>query len=215
MTRADGTTAIPASWWARGLLFENCNCQTVCPGHVHFSQLCTHERCVGYWAIRFDEGRFGPVDLAGVRTVIGYDSPRHMVDGDWIQTLIVDDGASPEQRDAIEAILDGRAGGPWAKLAPFVGTRVPTRSLPIRIDGADAVKRIEIDGVGESTVTPIRGRDRSKPVTFTNMFNQIHATEQVVATGETRYDDGTVVVVTEGTHGLYSSFEWRVAPDGS
>jgi len=32
-------------WFARGLLFENCSCQIVCPGHVHFDQLCTHERC--------------------------------------------------------------------------------------------------------------------------------------------------------------------------
>ena len=38
------------TWWARGLIFENCSCTLVCPGHVHFSQPCTHERCVGYWA---------------------------------------------------------------------------------------------------------------------------------------------------------------------
>ena len=58
-----------SSWFARGLLFENCNCQVVCPGHVHFSQECTHERCLGYWAIRFDEGRFEDVDLAGAKVV--------------------------------------------------------------------------------------------------------------------------------------------------
>jgi hypothetical protein len=28
---------------------------------MHFSQLCTHERCKGYWAFRFDEGMFGDV----------------------------------------------------------------------------------------------------------------------------------------------------------
>jgi len=33
-------------WHARGLLFENCSCQLVCPGHMHFSQPCTQERCL-------------------------------------------------------------------------------------------------------------------------------------------------------------------------
>jgi hypothetical protein len=42
------------SWWAKGLLVENCNCQVVCPGHVHFSQDCTYERCRGFWAVLVD-----------------------------------------------------------------------------------------------------------------------------------------------------------------
>ena len=50
--RCTGMTDTPAGWWARGLIFENCACTLVCPGHMHFSQLCTHERCKGYWAFR-------------------------------------------------------------------------------------------------------------------------------------------------------------------
>ena len=42
------------TWFARGLIFENCACTLVCPGHMHFSQNCTHHRCKGYWALRFD-----------------------------------------------------------------------------------------------------------------------------------------------------------------
>ncbi len=37
-------SAESVAWWARGLLFENCSCAVVCPGHFHFSQKCTHER---------------------------------------------------------------------------------------------------------------------------------------------------------------------------
>src|SRR5262249_59594081 len=39
--RAVDAPTIPSSWWARGLLFENCSCTLVCPGHLHFSQNCT------------------------------------------------------------------------------------------------------------------------------------------------------------------------------
>lgn len=199
------------SWWARGLLFENCNCQLVCPGHMHFDQLCTHERCKGFWAMRFDEGRFGDLDLAGQRALKAYDCPRHMIDGDWTEAVIIDAAASPAVRDALDRILTGRAGGPWEKLGQFVSRRLDTRYLPIRFDEAAATKKVTIEGLLEGEITDIRGRDRGQPVTFQNIFNQLHAPEQVIARGATRYDDGVIVVNHAGTHGLHSMFSWSVA----
>ena len=208
---AGSSTPLPA-WWAKGLLFENCNCQTVCPGHVHFSNKCTHERCIGFWAIRFDEGSYGDVDLAGVTAVIGYDSPQQMIAGGWTETLTIDVRASQAQRTAVETILTGRAGGPWEVLDRFVERRLPTRILPIEITDEDAVKRVVIEGLLESTIKNIRGADRNEPVTFKNMFNQVHASTQVIARGDTAYDDGEIVLTSEGTHALYSHFDWSVTP---
>ena len=199
------------TWWAEGLLFENCNCQTVCPGHVHFDQYCTHERCRGWWAMRFDGGDFEGVPLGGVAAVVAYDSPRHMIDGDWTEVILIDEAASEPQRQAIDAILTGRAGGPWAILGRFVGTRLPTRMVPIHIVDEERSKRIIVGNLLDGTVTWIRGRERDAPVTFENMFNQIHASSMVVARGSSRYDDGRIVIATEGTHGLWSQFRWAVA----
>jgi hypothetical protein len=202
------TTDETAAWWARGLLFENCSCQAVCPGHVHFEQLCTHQRCLGYWAIRFDEGEFDGIPLRGLSAVIVYDSPQHMIEGDWREGIVIDERASEAQRDAIETLLTGRAGGPWAVLARFVSKRLPTRHLPIRIEDRGNVKRIVVAGLLESTIEAIRGRDKSRTVTFENMFNQIHATSQVIAKGAARYDDGEIIFDTDETHALYSDFSW-------
>ena len=201
----------PQRWWARGLLFENCCCQVICPGHVHFDNRCTYDRCVGYWAVRFDEGEFEGVPLSGLSAVIAYDSPQHMIEGNWTEVLIIDVSASKEQRQAIESILNGRAGGPWAKLAPFVSRWLDTRYHPIRIDDAGTTKRIVIDGLLDGTIEHLRGKDRSEPVTIQNMFNQLHAKMQVVATGSTRYDDGVILVDTDRTHSLYSHFSWSVS----
>jgi hypothetical protein len=115
------------NWWAKGLIFENCNCQLVCPGHMHFDQRCTHERCLGYWAIRVDAGEFGRVALAGLRAVIAFDTPQHMISGNWTEVIFIDEGATQEQRRALEMILTGCAGGPWEVLAKFVGRRLDTR----------------------------------------------------------------------------------------
>lgn len=198
------------AWRARGLLFENCNCQLVCPGHVHFDQLCTHERCVGYWAIRIDDGAFGEVSLGGLKAVIAYESPQHMIDGNWTEVIVIDQAASPAQRRAVEAILTGRAGGPWAVLARFVSRWLDTRFLPIDLADDGATKKARIPGLLEAAITQIRGRDRAQPVLFQNIFNQIHAPTQVLATGVTQYDDGVIKFSNEKTHGLYSNFDWAV-----
>ena len=198
------------SWFARGLLFENCTCTLVCPGHMHFSQKCTFERCKGFWAIRVDEGRFGDVPLDGLKAVIVYDTPQRMIDGGWTQALVVDARSTDAQRKAMETILTGRASGPWEKLASFVATQYATEFLPIEIDDADATKRVSIRDRLTGVISQIRGRDRSKPVVFENCFNQIHAPYQVLYRGDTTYDDGRIVVHNSGSHGLSSQFEWMV-----
>jgi len=177
---------------------------------MHFSQLCTHERCKGYWALRFDEGALGGVALTGVKALVAFDTPQRMIDGGWTQTLIIDQGASEDQRRAIEAILTGRVGGPWAKLAGFVALQRPTEIRPIEIADEGATKRISIADRLKGFVTQIRGRDKTQPVVFENIFNQIHASRQVLARGDTAYDDGTIVVHNSGTHGLFSNFAWAV-----
>jgi len=203
-------SAMP-KWWAKGLLFENCNCRVVCPGHVHFDQLCTFDRCVGYWAIHFEAGAFDGVSLGELNAVVIYDTPQHMISGNWTEAILIDEGASAAQREKIEDILSGKAGGPWEVLARFVARRLATRFVPIQIEDLGKTKRVVINGLLESSIEAIRGRDKSKPVTFENMFNQIHAPSQVIARGGTRYDDGEIQIKNDQSHALYSNFDWSVS----
>ncbi len=205
------TAPVRPRWFARGLLFENCSCTLVCPGHMHFSQYCTHERCKGYWAIRIDEGAFDDVSLAGSRIVIAFDSPQRMIDGGWVETIIIDESATPAQRHALETVFSGRAGGPWEKLAGFVATWQPTEFCRIEFVDEGATKRATIADRLRTVVAQIRGRDRSKPVLFENIFNQIHAPTQVIALGDADYDDGAIRFSNAQSHGLFSNFEWTVA----
>ena len=196
------------TWWAEGLLFENCNCTAVCPGHIHFSQRCTHEVCRGYWAIRFEAGRVGGTDLAGIDVVVVYETPQVMVDGGWRQRIIVSDRAGPEQRRAVEGIIAGRWGGPWEVLARFVSDRLPTLGAPVRIEDGPERKGVTVAGLLEGAVEAIRGRNRREPVTFANIYNKIHDSTQVIARGTARYDDGEIVIDNGDTHGLWSRFRW-------
>ncbi len=177
---------------------------------MHFSQNCTHERCKGYWAIRVDDGRFADTSLAGTRAVIAFDTPQRMIDGGWVQTIIIDHSASPDQRRALDTVFRGLAGGPWEKLAAFVATRQPTEFRTIELIDEGPTKRATIVDRLKAVVTQIRGRDKSKPVLFENIFNQIHAPTQVIALGESEYDDGVVRFNTSGSHSTFSMFEWTV-----
>ena len=185
-------------------------CTLVCPGHMHFTQLCTHDRCKGYWALRFDDGAFGAVSLRGMRAFIVFDSPQRMFDGGWTQRLIIDPIADVEQRAALETILLGQAGGPWEKLHGFVATDLPVEYRTIEMTDEGATKRASIADRLKAVVSQIRGRDKTRPVMFENCFNQIHASSQVIALGDTEYKDDAISISTSQTHGLFSSFDWKV-----
>ena len=85
-----------------------------------------------------------------------------------------------------------------------------TQYRPIEFTEEPNAKHARIPGLLDASITDIKGRDRSKPVEFENIFNQIHAPRQVLALGSTTYDDGVIRIATKQTHGLHSRFEWIV-----
>jgi hypothetical protein len=178
---------------------------------MHFSQACTHERCLGYWAIRIDEGAYGDVPLDGLKAFIAFDCPQHMIEGNWTEVVIIDDAATAPQRQALERILRGQAGGSWELLAKFVARWLDTRFMHIELTEQPRAKHARIPGLLDASIIEIKGRDRATPVTFENIFNQIHAPTQVLALGSTAYDDGVIRIATKQTHGLHSRFEWVVS----
>lgn len=94
-------------------------------------------------------------------------------------------------------------------LARFVTRRLPTERLPIEIVREPLRQRVSVSGVLTSMIAAIRGRIRDQPVRFENIYNQIHASSQVLARGEAHYDDGVIRFDNHGSHGLWSAFEWR------
>ena len=93
-------------------------------------------------------------------------------------------------------------------LSRFVSDALPTRTAPVTIEDAPGRKSVTVTGILEGAVQAIRGRNRAEPVTFENIYNKIHDSTQVIATGSARYDDGELVISNDGTHGLWSRFRW-------
>jgi hypothetical protein len=107
-------------WSGKGDLFEGCSCNLLCPCHVSFRQPATNDFCDTIWAVSFDEGTYGDVDLAGLKVAILLHCPGAlMVDGDWTIALLVDDQSSPSEEDALRGIFNGKNGGPWEIISQF------------------------------------------------------------------------------------------------
>ena len=197
------------SWSVRGLLFENCNCALLCRAHLSYKNPCDHERCLFHWAFHIGEGAYGALALDGLNAFVVGDSPQLMFSGDWTEAIYIDARADPGQRRAFEAILRGDAGGPWAVLGQFVSRWLETRFVPIEFSDEGRRKIMRIEGVLETSVDAIRSADRDGEARLANVHNQIHAPDQVLATGSTRFADRGLVIDTDDTHAVYSRFSWE------
>lgn len=199
----------PQPWWAKGLLFENCDCASVCPAHISFYQPCNHERCIGYWAFDIKEGRWGEHSLDGMKVFLLGDSPQVMADGGWIQEIYIDDSADEVQRHALESIFTGQAGSGWAVMASFVGERLPTRYAPIQMAHEGRNMTVNIEGVVDSTVVSAKGVDPERWVTLHNLRNQIHGHEHGLGLGTTLASGERISFQYDKSNAIFSKFSWK------
>jgi hypothetical protein len=113
------------------------------------------------------------------------------------------------QRDALEAIFRGNAGGPWAILARFVGTWLETQTVPLRFVDEGRNKSLTIEGLFETKIETLRGPSPDADPALVNLYNTIHGPTHVLAKGSSRCSDQGFSLATEGTHALYSHFSWE------
>jgi hypothetical protein len=124
-----------AQWNVSGQYMETCNCALLCP--CIWSNLAarpTEGDCKAAVAMRIEQGQKGGVDLAGLSLIVLMHSPGPMGAGNLTVGLIVDDRATEDQAQALQAIASGQDGGPMAMLAPLVGRFAGVERRPIRFE---------------------------------------------------------------------------------
>ena len=123
------------TWKVSGQYYETCNCDFVCPcipGGLTVKP--TKGSCNFAMAFQIERGQYGNLKLDGLGFVVLGKTPGPMADGNWTVGVIADASASAEQRDAIQGIASGAAGGPMAGLSGLVGSFAGVESAPIRFD---------------------------------------------------------------------------------
>lgn len=154
------------TWQVEGEYLENCNCTVLCPCIVGPRSEAggplaepTEGHCDVPMVFQIAKGRYGGTVLDGLHAALAIYTPKAMGLGDWTFGLYLDEAGDAAQREALEQIFGGHAGGPLGRLGAVVTTRLPTQVAAIRFEKGDRKRRAEIPGVLDIEVEGIAGRD--------------------------------------------------------
>jgi hypothetical protein len=148
-------------WQVEGVEFGSCNCSYGCP--CQFEALPTHGHCRGFEVLRIDKGHFGDVSLDGLNVALLYAWPGPVFEGNGELQVILDDRATPRQREALLKILVGEeteAGTThwWVYRAMASKVYEPlVKRIEYEVDLEARTARVSIPGLLESVGRPIKG----------------------------------------------------------
>jgi hypothetical protein len=147
-------------WHLKGDWFDVCRCNIPCP--CTFAQPPTDNFCEGILAWHITEGNYGDVDLSNL-SVVGVAS---FVGDIWAgqatdskMGLYMDSRANDEQKEALQTIWSGQAGGWMAGFAPLIQEMKGVESAEISFEVKDDLSswRVEIPGVLEGAAEALGG----------------------------------------------------------
>ena len=146
-------------WMVRGREFSNCNCDWGCP--CQFNAPSTHGHCEAIGSGIVDEGYFNDTSLDGLHWVLLLQWPGEISAGNGTQQAIIDERATPQQRESLRRILHGEARKPGATgfyvYNSTMSTVLETLFAPVTVEVDVEGRRasILVPGLIESSGTPI------------------------------------------------------------
>jgi hypothetical protein len=192
-----------SDWRLEGEWLKNCNCAFGCP--CDFNALPTEGYCKGMAGMRITKGHFEKTRLDSLVFAATVDFPGALHEGNGQLQPIIDERATPEQREALFNIMSGKfsAEGTLFQILSLIVTKVhDPLFVPITFsfDRDGRVARLVAKGVLESDVEPIKNPVTGAPhriqVVMPEGFEH-RAAE--VASADIR-STGAIKFETRGTH---------------
>jgi hypothetical protein len=161
---------VPA-WRLVGDWFDVCKCGIPCP--CTFAEAPTYGDCDGVLAWHIREGRYGEVALDGLNLV----GLTHFEGNIWagetkaVMGLFIDERADEAQREALQTIFGGQAGGWPGEFAAYIGEIRGIEPAPITFEVAGdlASWRAEVPGRVSAAADALTG-----PTTLPGQRVQVH-----------------------------------------
>jgi len=179
------------AWSLEGELILNCNCTVFCPCVISLGK---HPPTEGYcqaWAgVRIDQGHSGDSDLSGLNVAMLLDIPGKMERGNWTLALWIDDRATDEQFDQLEAIFRGGARGTTGLFKLLVGEYLGAERAPVTFVTEGETRTLSAGRFIQGAVAPIGGARPGEEVSVVN----------------TQYWMGPEVTVAESSLGRVRAF---------
>jgi hypothetical protein len=145
--KGDAMAAIP-KWHLTGDWFDVCKCNIPCP--CTFAQSPSTGDCEGVLAYHIRQGKYGDVTLDGLNLIgVGaFEGNIWAGETKAVMGFFMDERANPEQREALQMIWGGKAGGFPAEFAKLIGEMRGIEFVPIQFEIADDLAhwRAEVPG---------------------------------------------------------------------
>jgi hypothetical protein len=124
-------------WTASGDWFDVCKCNIPCP--CVFAQTPSYGDCDGVLAYHIKKGQYGEVPFVGLNVLaLGYFKGNIWAgETKIIISIFFDERANQQQREALQMIFSGKAGGFMAEFAKLVGDVKGTDFAPIKFEVSD------------------------------------------------------------------------------
>ena len=150
-------SAASTEWRITGEEVGSCNCDWGCP--CQFNANPTQGNCHAVIGIQIRDGHFGDTRLDGVRFAEIVSWPGAIHEGDGTVQLVLDEAATPEQREAIQKLSSGEHGGAYFEIFASVlpHTREPmVAPVEIETDRERRVASVRVGDIAEATIEPIK-----------------------------------------------------------
>jgi hypothetical protein len=149
-----------------GTYVLHCSCHLLCPCAIDGPPTGPDGQCDGTGVWHIESGDSNGTDLSGVNFGMYFHVPSNLSAGNWTIGLVVDEGASDEQAQALEQVVSGQEGGPFAEFLPLIGEAQPPVRARVTFSDGEAPSA-SIGDEAEIRFEPARGPD-GQPTTVTN-----------------------------------------------
>lgn len=185
-------------WRLEGEWIKNCICAYGCP--CDFNARPTQGHCDGLLGMRITKGHFGDVRLDGLSFFVTVHFPGALHEGNGEAQPIIDERATPAQREALFGIMSGQnsAEGTLFHIFSLIVTRMHDpifAPIEVQFDQERRKARLVVPGALESEVEPIKnpvtGADHRIQVVVPEGFEHILgeiASANIRSTGAIRFE---------------------------
>ncbi len=205
------TTRVVPPWQMKGVMVGACNCDWGCP--CNFQAPPTYGYCDGFYCVYVEDGGYGDISLDGVKFLWGGHAPGAIHEGGGTSILVMDEGTTPQQLEAIDTLRRGDGvGSPFDEFASVNEVWYEPFLAPIEMElngirskvrvGGGSIYELEIDRVKN----PVTGEDEitilDHPTGFTSTRAELGMSTVARFAGEHATYDHT------GKYAEYAEFSY-------
>jgi hypothetical protein len=150
-------------WFIRGQSYACCSCSVGCPCAVGKMETAGSTGCSAVQIMIVDSGEINGTDVSGMKVAAVVDWPGAMMAGNGTGRLYFDVDTTPEQRDAMTALIRGKLGGGFSRIPELVPSVLDPKLARIRkISDPDGTSLV-VGDYGRAVIKPMRSSNGDPP----------------------------------------------------